>query len=69
MNIKVIYRDGKYDMVRAFRLDFFLAEDRIEKFYRNSEQRWITIGTDPIRGPGQEKIPYAGRERRVRDSI
>lgn len=69
MNIRVMYKDGKYDMIRAFRLDHFLGEDKIGKFFRNSEKRWVTIGTDPIRKNRREEGPHTGNERRTKDSI
>ncbi len=61
MNIRVMYKDGKYASVRAFRLGYLLKAKMIKKFYRNSEQQWVRVGADPIRENGHS---YPGLERR-----
>lgn len=69
MNIRIMYNDGKYDMVRAFRLDDFLGESKIRKFYRNSDKQWVTVGVGPIRKSRREEGHYDDHERRVKDVI
>ena len=68
MYIRVVYNDGKYDMVRAFTLDYFLVENKIKKFYRTYEKQWVTVGTDPIRKSRREGY-YDGNERRTKDML
>jgi hypothetical protein len=42
-------------------LNELIASNKIIQFYRESEKRWVTVGTDPIRGMGGT---YSGPERR-----
>lgn len=42
-------------------LDKLIGEHKIKRFYRYSEEKWITVGIDPIRGMGGV---YAGPDRR-----
>ncbi|MGO9377789.1 MAG: GSU3473 family protein [Dissulfurispiraceae bacterium] len=47
--ISVQYTDGRDGGVRADLLDVLLRENKIAKFFRYSEKRWVTVGSDPIR--------------------
>jgi len=47
--LSVQYIDGRDGGVRADLLDILLRENKIDKFFRYSEKRWITVGSDPIR--------------------
>ena len=69
MYIRVIYNDGKYDMVRAFTFDYFLGENKIKKFYRNCEKQWVTVGLDPVRKSRREEGHSDGQERRKKDLL
>jgi hypothetical protein len=57
----VQYHDGSYDVVDASTLDSLLAGKYLRKFYRRSEERWVEVDRDPIRGSGGS---YSGPERR-----
>ncbi len=61
MMIYVQYQDGSYDAVDAPTLDNLLAAKRLLRFYRRSEERWVDVSRDPIRGSGGN---YSGPERR-----
>mgnify|MGYP000858995824 FL=1 len=62
MIIRVMYKDYKYDYVNARKLDQLIASQKIIKFVRPSEDTWIHIDRDPIRGTGGSG--YDGPERR-----
>jgi hypothetical protein len=49
LTIRVQYHNGVYDMVAADSLERLIVNGRIKKFYRYSEKRWITVGTDLTR--------------------
>ena len=55
MNITVMYHDGKYDIVQAFRLDHFIGKNKIRKFYRHADKQWVTVGVDPVRKNRREE--------------
>jgi len=60
--LRVKYMDNSYDYIAGTVLDRLIREHRVKRFYRSSEERWITIGIDPIRGMGGV---YAGPDRRI----
>lgn len=60
-HIAVKYYNNVYDFVPPFTLDALLLSEQIKEFYRPSEQRWIKLGVDQIRGIGGD---YNGSERR-----
>ncbi len=62
MFIRIMYKDGNYDLVKDIILDQLISTGRILKFYRSG--RWATIGKDPIRGEGSGDD---GRRRRRYD--
>jgi hypothetical protein len=62
MLIKVKYTNNRFDLIKGEMLEDFLAEGRIRQFYRYSEDRWITVGADPIR---TTEMIYPGPERRA----
>jgi len=62
MIIRIMYTDYKYDYVNARKLDQLIASQRIIKFVRPSEDTWVYIDRDPIRGAGGGA--YEGPERR-----
>jgi hypothetical protein len=59
--IRIKYADGDYDCVADFMLETLISSNRIEAFYRRSEDRWVVVGDDPMRGMG---FKHRGRERR-----
>jgi hypothetical protein len=61
MVLHVQYHDNKYDYVIHTTLDELIDTQRIKRFYRPSEERWITPDLDPVRGIGGH---YLGPERR-----
>ncbi len=60
MIVRVIYKNEKYDMVKADFLDDLIASRKIEKFRRSSG--WARVGQDPMRG--LRGVSYNGPERR-----
>ena len=64
MLIRVKYQDNTYDMVKAWRLEEYLAEGKVAAFFRNGE--WVAVGSDQIRHSATRE--YAGPERRRREN-
>ena len=64
--IRVVYKAEEYDFdyVPSDLLDILITGDKITHFYRPSEERWVNIRLDPVRGSGGR---YQGPERRRRD--
>lgn len=60
MLIRVVYRDGRHDMVKPHLLNRLLAQQELRSFRRTSG--WAVIGIDPLRDSRPEK--YNGPERR-----
>jgi hypothetical protein len=61
-HIDVQYQDNTYDIIPDLMLDKLISFLQIKKFYRCSEQRWVTVSSDRIRGTGGS---YIGPERRI----
>ena len=59
--IRVRYSDNSYDYIVGIVLDKLIRANKIKQFYRYSEEKWITLGIDSIRGMGGI---YTGAERR-----
>jgi len=64
MSIRVVYYDNKCDTIPVFILQLGIDCNKIKMFYRASERKWATVGTDPIRTAAYVLTPYAGIERR-----
>ena len=47
--IRVVYKTNKFDYVSSDLLDFLITTEKITQFDRPSEERWVTLGVDPIR--------------------
>ena len=64
--IRVVYKAGEYDFdyVPGDLLENLITLDKITHFYRPSEERWVNIRLDPVRGSGGG---YQGPERRRLD--
>lgn len=59
MVIRVMYKNNKYDMVKASRLDELIDSGKIAKFHRSDG--WATIGFTRLRGTDGS---YNGPDRR-----
>lgn len=66
MLIRVKYPNGKFDMVREFRLDYLIETKVIHSFERSSG--WVVLGVDPIRQPGK-RSQHRAPERRANTRI
>ena len=47
MLIRVMYRDGKFDMIKPQLLDKLLEKHKVTSFLRSNE--WAVVGRDSIR--------------------
>jgi hypothetical protein len=65
-HIEIKYQNNSYDIVPDFMLNELITSLKVKQFYRFSEERWVTVGSDRIRGTGGS---YSGPERRVGDSF
>jgi hypothetical protein len=63
--LHIQYPDDRYDWVSDFVLDRLLLHNWVKRFFRPSEDRWVTVGVDPIRGAGGHHL-YLGPDRRQR---
>jgi hypothetical protein len=61
MMIRVLYSDGRFDMVKPDMLDTLLNRQIVSSFKRNSG--WAVVGRDAIRSSSLGN--YRGRERRL----
>jgi hypothetical protein len=64
MILHVQYENDKYDYIGTHVLDKLLKKDRLMSFYRPSEERWVNVFRDPLRGEGGD---YMGPNRRQLD--
>jgi hypothetical protein len=60
MLIRVMYQDGKTEMVRPPLLQLLIQRGRIQKFRR--DYGWTVVGQDPLRS--NQMTDYQGPERR-----
>ena len=61
MLIRVIYDDGKFDMVKPQMLDKLLEANKVNSFKRHSG--WVVIGRDVLRN-SRSANDYKGQNRR-----
>ena len=61
MLIRVMYNDGKFDMVKPQILDALLAADRLTSFKRSGS--WAVVGRDTLRSSRSQG--HQGVERRA----
>ena len=61
MLIRVMYSDGKFDMVKPNMLDRLIDQQRVTSFKRTGG--WAVVGRDMIRGSSQPG--YHGVDRRL----
>jgi len=59
--LRVKYVDNSYDYIVGTVLGKLIRENKIKRFYRYSEEKWVTVGVDPVRGAGGL---YGGSDRR-----
>ena len=59
--IRVIYRDGKEDLVTQQFLDILLFMGEVQMFQRNDD--WAVVGVDPIRQ--ESRHVFIGEDRRL----
>ncbi len=63
--IRVIYRDGKEDLVTQKFLDILLFMGEVQMFQRNDD--WAVVGVDPLRKVSRQL--YGGIDRRLHQQI
>jgi hypothetical protein len=61
MMIRVMYDDGRFDMVKPGMLDNLLNSQVVTSFKRNNG--WVVVGRDAIRSSSRGN--YRGMERRL----
>ncbi len=61
MMIRVMYSDGRFDMVKPSMLDNLLNRQVVTSFKRDAG--WAVVGRDAIRNSNRSN--YRGRERRL----
>ena len=61
MLIRVMYSDGKFDMVKPGLLDNLIEQQKITSFKRKTG--WAVVGRDALRSLNQKN--YRGTERRL----
>lgn len=61
MMIRIMYSDGRFDMVKPSMLDNLLERQSVTSFKRSSG--WAVVGRDPIRSAGRSN--YQGEDRRT----
>jgi len=62
MLIRVMYLDGRYDMVKPALLDRLIEEQKLSRFLRASG--WAVVGYDSLRRT-RNFVDYQGPERRT----
>ena len=62
MLIRVIYNDGKFDLIKPQLLNKLLNEKKLTSFKRSGG--WATVGRDPLR-KNRLVNRYEGMERRA----
>jgi hypothetical protein len=60
MLIRVMYSDGRFDMVKPGMLDNLLEQQSVTSFKRTTG--WAVVGRDPVRSSSRSR--YNGQERR-----
>jgi hypothetical protein len=62
MLIRVMYNNGKFDMVKPPLLGNLLEKKRVTRFKRS--EGWVVVGRDPVRSNHRSQN-YKGPERRL----
>jgi hypothetical protein len=63
MLIRVMYDDGKFDMVKPQMLDLLLGTGKLTSFKRSDS--WAVVGRDTLRSRSHSSKGYAAPERRA----
>ena len=66
MFLRVQYQDSRYDYVNAAALDKLIVSKQITRFLRVSQNEWVGVEREPIRGISS---PYVGPERRQLQAV
>ena len=61
MMVRVIYHDGRYDMVKRWTLEMLIEQNKIQGFRRANG--WVRIGSGKLRS--SRSANYRDDERRV----
>lgn len=61
MMIRIMYSDGRFDMVKPSMLDNLLERQSVTSFKRSSG--WAVVGRDPVRSAGRSN--FQGEDRRT----
>jgi len=61
MMIRVMYSDGRFDMVKPNMLDNLINKQVVTSFKRDTG--WAVVGRDQIRSSGRSS--YRGKEKRI----
>lgn len=61
MMIRIMYSDGRFDLVKPTTLDQLIETNRVASFKRSTG--WAVVGRDALRGAGG--LSYRGPERRA----
>ena len=61
MILHVQYQNDQYDYIDTHIFDKLLKKESLRGFFRPSEERWVNVYRDPIRGEGGD---YLGPDRR-----
>jgi len=69
MTMRVVYHDDSHAMISSVTFQQQLERQKIKMFYRNSEDRWVVVGVDPVRNHSQKNSDYKGPERRMEELI
>jgi hypothetical protein len=60
MLIRIVYEDGRYDLVKPFMLDKLLGDKQVRMFLRGG--RWVSVRDEALRR--EAMTGYSGIERR-----
>jgi len=63
--IRVIYRDGKEDLVTQKFLDILLFMGEVQMFQRDDD--WAVVGVDPLRAESRQL--FDGQDRRLHQQV
>ena len=63
MLIRVMFDDGRFDMVKPQILDLLLETEKLTSFKRSDS--WAVVGRDSIRRTSNSSQGYAAPERRA----
>ncbi len=52
-HLRVEYQDNTYDYVPDWMLGDLIASNRIKRFFRPGDKKWVTPGVDAVRDTGR----------------